>query len=174
MSYGYPNYWIHHGPPSSLGPFGPGSGFQEAQAAQATFQNLAYPIGDSGFVGSEEVFAGLDVPALSAWGHQLGQQLGTWGNEAVQAFGGVGQAFGQGATSTWAPLGDAPQKASSAADAAKIAADEARVTLNRLNQAADHASDGARSVAETARVAKFAIIGLSILGGAALIYYIAK
>lgn len=167
MNYGF---YLHHGPP------GLGSGAFEASQAQNVFANLAYPMDPSGFVGGDwgGEYAGLDLPKLSDWSRQLGQQLGTWGTEAAQAFGGVPQAFGQGAASTWAPLGDAPQRASAAADAAKAAAQDARVTLDKLNLAAEHTSHGAQSVAEAAQIAKFAIIGLSILGGAALVYYIAK
>jgi len=173
MNYGgYPLYWLYDGSPSMLQPLG--LGLYEAQQAQNTFDNLAYPIGDSGYVGGEEAFAGLDLPTLSNWSRQLGQQLGTWGTEAAQALGGIPHSFGQGAASTWAPLGDAPQKASAAADATRAVANDARATLDRLNAAAEHTSRGAQSVSEAAEVAKYAIIGLSILGGAALVYYIAK
>ena len=168
--FGYPHYGhfpfgsygLHYGPPSSLG-MGLGSGAYEAQAAAATFQNLAYPIGNSGFVGGD--VAGFDLGLL---GHDFSQQLGTWGAETSHALGHFGDALGQG------PLGDAPQRARQAADTAKLAADEARVTLRRLNDAAEHTSRSAQDVGEAARVAKLAIIGLSILGGAALIYSIAK
>jgi hypothetical protein len=157
--------------PPPWGVFSPGSagsGQYEASVAQSAFQNLAYPMGDY-FVGDWEgnEYAGLDLGTISSYGKQIGQKLGDWGSQA-------GQALGIHPGSSDGFLGDAPARMSTASDAAKAAADEARSAMGRLGETADHARATAKSVKEAADVAKYAIIGLGILGGAALIYYIAK
>jgi hypothetical protein len=158
-------YWLHYGPPP-----GAGSGQYEAEVAQNAFQNLAFPVGNLGetYFASGDEYAGLDLGAIGSYGRQLGEKLGEWGTQAGQALG-ISHGYGGGGF-----LGDAPAKASVAADAAKIAADEARSAMGQLGETAAHARESAKSVKEAAEVAKYAIIGLGILGGAALIYYIAK
>lgn len=146
-------------------PFYPGA--YEAEVAQSAFNNLAYPQ-DSYFVGADWAWP---VNALDKYGHQLGQgidsalhNLGQAAQTYAQQLGSAGQGISQGigkgiASAIPSPdlkslgLGDVADSARDAAASAKRAAEQHE---------------------ETMRVAKYVVIGLGVLGGAALIYYIAK
>ncbi len=142
-----------------------------------------YPVGyheERYFGGAQapEDYVGLDSPSLSSYGQQLGQEMGRWGTQAAQALkqklgSGLGTGISQSLGSL-SPLGDAPQRASKAADAAAAAADEISALSRRANASLDRADRTMKEHEETVRIVKFAVIGIGVLGGMALIFSMVK
>jgi hypothetical protein len=124
-------------------------------------------------------YVGLDYPALTSYGQQLGQKLGQWGMQAGQAIrqnipdlGSYSQKLSTGVGQTL--LGDAPQRASKAADAAAAAADAITSLSRRANESLDRADKTMKQHEETVRIVKFVVIGIGVLGGAALLFSMVK
>jgi hypothetical protein len=140
-----------------------GTGAYEAEVARSAFNNLAYPMDDY-FVGADWSWP---VAALDKYGHQLGQGIDAALHNLGQAAQTYTQQLGQGISSAIPSpdlkslgLGNVADRASSAADATR--------------EAAAAAKRAAEQHEETMKVAKYVAIGLGVLGGAALVYYLAK
>jgi hypothetical protein len=115
---------------------------------------------------------GLDYPGKE-WAEKLGEKLGQLGTAASNTWKNISQGVPE-----FHPLGDAPQKAAAAADATTLAAEEARRSIAALSQKADRTlaqvDRTAREHEETVRIAKYVMVGVAVLGGAALLYAVAK
>jgi len=198
MSGFYPSYLLHHGPPPvswgrsqpAIWPavvpdcaypewvqeWGWGFGFPRDLQTQVLQDSPPPPEWwdgpeHSGWT-APYTYVGADYPGKD-WMEKLGQKAGDVGTAVSDWW----QRLGQG-ISEFRPLGDAPQKAATAADAHTLAAEEARRSIADLRQRADKTlskvDKAAKEHEETVRVVKYVMVGVAVLGGAALIYAVAK
>jgi len=144
----------------------------------------SYPLDEWGYPIWNDEYAGLDLSSVTSYGQQLGQKFGQWGSQAAQAvrqnlpdLGSYGQRLARGVGSgleSLNPLGDAPEKASRAADATAAAADAIAALSQRANASLGRADKTMKEHEETVRIIKFAVIGIGALGGVTLIFSMLK
>ncbi len=195
MHQGYPHYLLYQGPPSSLGwggewghsylPFG-GPAYSEwgyhpfGYLEASPDAGWGYPNGEWGYP-YDESYVGFDVSTIPdtamKWGREVWNDLSQLGSGASEAL----KRASQSIPSVTAPLGSvgsAAQKAGTAADATTLAADEARRSIAHVSKKADATLDQIQRTAkeheETVRVVKYVMVGIAVLGGAALIYSVVK
>jgi hypothetical protein len=137
--------------------------------------------------GYPDSYVGFDVSSIPSaatkWGHEIGEQIGHFGSAAGEALRNVakGVGGGVGGVTSWSPLGpvsEAAQKTGTAADSTMLAAEEARRTIAHVSRRADVTLDQidrtAKEHEEMVKVVKYVMVGIAVLGGAALIYSVAK
>lgn len=183
MHQGHPHYLLHHGPPSSRWsaewgyPYPYNEDWDEWGPDWAEWSYYPEP----------RPYVGFDVSSIPSvateWGHKLGQQVGEFGSAAGEALRTVGRGISGVVPSfpsipSLAPIGSAAQKAGTAADQTTLAAEEARRSIasvsKRANATLDQIDKTAKEHEETVRVVKYVMIGIAVLGGAALVYAVAK
>ncbi len=137
---------------------------------------------DYGYYGDS--YTGFDVSTIPdtamKWGREIGEQVSQFGSAAGEALKNAAKGV-SGATPSWRPLApveNAAQKASTAADSTTLAAEEARRSIAHVTRRADATLDQidktAKEHEETVRVVKYVMIGIAVLGGAALVYAVTK
>lgn len=189
MHQGHPHYLLHYGPPSSRWSAEWGYPYPYTEWPD-TWVESSPDWEDWGYYPEPRPYVGFDVSSIPGaaveWGHKLGEQIGEFGSAAGEALRKVGRGIGGAMPSfpsipsipSLAPIGSAAQKAGTAADATTLAAEEARRSIAHVSQRADRTLDQidrtAKEHEETVRVVKYVMVGIAVLGGAALIYSIAK
>jgi hypothetical protein len=178
MYQGYPHYPFHDGSPFFHRGAEWGYPYSNWQAWNQPWDDWNDP------------YVGFDVSSIPGaaveWGHKLGEQIGEFGSAAGEALKNVGRGI-SGAVpslpsgssfSPLAPMNSAAQKAGTAADATTLAAEEARRTIAHVSKRADATLDqidkAAKEHEDTVRIVKYVMIGIAVLGGAALVYAVTK
>lgn len=178
MHQGHPHYLLHHGPPSSRWSGEWGYPYPYSEWGQ---WEEPYPFGWEEWGYPYVGFDPSSIPGAAVeWGHKLGEQIGQFGSAAGEALRNAGRGIGGAFPSvpSLAPLQSAAQKAGTAADSTTLAADEARRSIAHVSQRADRTLDqidrAAKEHEETVRIVKYVMVGIAVLGGAALVYAVAK
>jgi hypothetical protein len=173
MHEGYPHYLLHHGSPPSQ--WNGEWGYPYSWEARDPYSYDYY--GDS--------YTGFDVSTIPdtamKWGHEIGEQIGKFGSAAGEALKNVAKGAGSVMAPKLNPLGsvgETVQKAGTAAESTTLAAEEARRSIAYVTRRADATLDqidkAAKEHEETVRVVKYVMIGIAVLGGAALVYSVTK